>query len=216
MVHVDYGNGQQQQSLWTRQVATNSNVQIIPPAADAIYWGLSLSPDGNYVFYLRAERRDSLFKVLYQVPILGGEPRKIIDDVDAPVAFSPDGTQFAYLRVLPDKGECELLTNKVDGSAEKVLAISKGPSRYREISRVAWSPDGNSIILARGGFPGSSLVEVSVAGGSEKRLTARTWQDVTDPSWLANGSGLVFVAREQGSSSDQIWFVSYPAKRSAA
>jgi len=210
VVRVDYGSSQQQQSLWTRQVATNSNVQIIPPAADAIYWGLSLSPDGNYVYYLRAERQDSLFKVLYQVPILGGEPRKIIEDVDSPVAFSPDGTQFAYLRVLPDKGECDLLINKVDGSAEKVLAISKTPSHYREISRVAWSPDGKCIILARGGFPGSALVEVSVAGGSEKRLTARTWQDVTDPSWLTDGSGLVFVATELGSSSGQIWFVSYP------
>ncbi|MBA2503921.1 MAG: serine/threonine-protein kinase, partial [Pyrinomonadaceae bacterium] len=41
-----------QRSLWTRQVATASNVQIIPPA-DVQYAGLVFSPDGNYIKFVK-------------------------------------------------------------------------------------------------------------------------------------------------------------------
>jgi Tol biopolymer transport system component len=54
------------------------------------------------------------------------------------------------------------------------------------------------------------LVEVPVAGGAEKRLTAREWSDVADPVWLTDGTGLVFAATEPGSSSNQLWLLSYP------
>src|SRR6202158_2451578 len=74
-VHAVSVNGQE--SLWTRQVATNSDVQILAPA-DVIYHGLTLSPDGNYVYYVVAENRMPLVRALYQVPIVGGVPRKII------------------------------------------------------------------------------------------------------------------------------------------
>ena len=39
------------QSLWVRQTATNSDIQIQPPAA-VQYDGISFSPDGNHVYYV--------------------------------------------------------------------------------------------------------------------------------------------------------------------
>jgi hypothetical protein len=39
-----------QQSLWLRQVATTSNVQIVPPA-EVQYVGMTFSHDGNYLYY---------------------------------------------------------------------------------------------------------------------------------------------------------------------
>ncbi len=39
---VDEGG---QHSLWVRQVTASSNVQIIPPAEDVYYWGLTFTPD---------------------------------------------------------------------------------------------------------------------------------------------------------------------------
>jgi eukaryotic-like serine/threonine-protein kinase len=208
IVHAVRAEGQE--SLWTRQVAAKSDVQILHPA-DVIFYGLTFSPDGNYVYYLLAERRTSLFKVLYQVPVLGGVPRKLIADVDAPVAFSPDSTRLAYVRVTPERGEVNLLTNSTDGSGEKTLAVSKVPRNYLPLSRLAWSPDGKSIVLAARTSPeGSTLVEVPVTGGPEKRLTAREWRNVADPVWLADGSGLVFATRDPGSFSNQLWLLSYP------
>jgi hypothetical protein len=39
-----------QPSLWIRQTATASDVQIVPPAS-VRYDGLTFAPDGNYVYY---------------------------------------------------------------------------------------------------------------------------------------------------------------------
>src|SRR3984893_14330089 len=44
-----------EQSLWVRQVATRSDVQILPP--DAVYFaGLTFSPDGNYIYFVRSDK----------------------------------------------------------------------------------------------------------------------------------------------------------------
>ena len=46
------------QSLSVRQIATASTVQIVPPA-DTSYRGLTFSSDGNYIYYVRADSKDS-------------------------------------------------------------------------------------------------------------------------------------------------------------
>ncbi len=38
------------QSLWTKQIATNSNLQLVPPA-EVSYSNLTFTPDGNYIYY---------------------------------------------------------------------------------------------------------------------------------------------------------------------
>src|SRR5262249_42146265 len=72
------------QSLWMRQVATTSNVQIVPPA-EVRYDGLAFAPDGNYVYFSTypAGRGGSNIASLYQVPVLGGTPRRILEDIDS-------------------------------------------------------------------------------------------------------------------------------------
>jgi Tol biopolymer transport system component len=217
VVHSVIINGQQ--SLWTRQVATSSDVQIIPPA-DVIYQGLSFSRDGNYVFYLVAQTLQAAYKTLYKIPVLGGMPRKIIADVDSPVAFSPDGSQIAYVRFTPDTGQTDLLINNPEGSAERTV-VRKLPQSYGPIFRtssVAWSPDGKMIVLAAP-VPNSperaTLIGVAVDGGTERRLTARDWRRVGGAVWLNDGSGLVFEAQDVDSSSSfssyQLWLLSYPS-----
>jgi Tol biopolymer transport system component len=48
----------EQQSLWVRQVATGSDVQVLAPDVVA-YQGLAISPDGNYVYMSRSARPPS-------------------------------------------------------------------------------------------------------------------------------------------------------------
>ena len=62
VVHVVDAAGKA--SLWLRQVATSSNVQIVPPEEGARYDGVSFSRDGNYVYYsstraIRTSRRST-------------------------------------------------------------------------------------------------------------------------------------------------------------
>ena len=57
--------------LRVRQIATSADIQIFP--AEAIgFEGLSFSPDGNYVYFVRPDSDDPGFKYLYVVPALGG------------------------------------------------------------------------------------------------------------------------------------------------
>lgn len=166
VVHAITANGLQ--SLWTLQLASRSEVQIVAPA-EVIYHGLSFSPDGNYVFFISAPQKNYLYKTLYQVSVLGGATRKIMADVDSPVAFSPDGSRIAYVRVAPEKGRVDLLTNNTEGSDERLVSTRKMRELYFPLSRLAWSSDGKSIILAaRADQDRSNLVEVPLAGGPKR------------------------------------------------
>jgi Tol biopolymer transport system component len=51
---------------------------------------------------------------------------------------------------------------------------------------------------------------VSVADGALRPLTGRGWLFIGSVRWLADGSGVVFNAREQVLGALQIWHVSYP------
>ena len=77
-------------SLWLRNVPTNSNTQVQPPA-DVYYNGLRFSPDGNYFYFVRSDPGNPELKFLYRSPLLGGSPQKLAEDVDSNITFSPDG-----------------------------------------------------------------------------------------------------------------------------
>ena len=204
-----------QQSLWMRQVATLSNVQIVPPA-DVPYFDLTFSPDGNSIYYIGQEPDDNDAGVLYQRPVLGGAAKKLIVDIDSPITFSPDNKQLAFVRFVPDRGESLLILANADGTAERRLAVRKYPDSFsRSNPGPAWSPDGKVIVCNAGSTdetgPYMNLVEVRVADGTIKPITSQRWWAVGHAVWLRDGSGLVFTAREQTSSPSQLWRISYPS-----
>jgi serine/threonine protein kinase/Tol biopolymer transport system component len=216
VVHVIEDAGKQ--SLWVRQVTTANNVQIVPPA-DTLYFGMTFSADGNYVYYVTVNTKGSE-AFLYQVPVLGGTQRKLVEDIDAPVALSPDGNQMAFVRFSPPTGTDDLLVAKAYGSDEHVVGSRKLPARYASSwffhsAGLGWSPDGKNIAtLTTDGSVGAegSLVAVPVAGGAEKTISSTRWSSSGRTAWLADGSGLVIDASDQASSlSPQLWYVAYPS-----
>jgi serine/threonine protein kinase len=206
-----------QQSLWTRQVATSSNIQIIPPAS-VRYWSLAFTPDSNYINVVRAEETNT-FGSLYQMPVLGGAQKKLISDADGAVSYSPDGKQFTFTRGNhPNLGESVLLIANADGTGERILALRKKPETipWWTSQTPAWSPDGKTIACVVGGvFSGSGLmnvVEVYVADGSVKTITPKGWYEIKRVAWLPDKSGLLILGADQASAyyAEQIWFISYP------
>ena len=200
-----------QPSVWVRQVATSSNVQIVPPA-EVSYTALTFSRDGNYIYYVRGPRGQSI-RTLYQIPVLGGAAKQIVEDVDSGITFSPDGKRFAFIRGNLRDGETALMVANADGTEVQKLAARNQPNSFLQ---PVWSPDGKVIACAgrnlTGGFH-MEVVEVQVAGGAEKTITPQKWLAIGGLDWLPNGSGIIMSALEEKPTSGQlqIWQVSYPA-----
>ncbi|MFY9572275.1 MAG: protein kinase, partial [Blastocatellia bacterium] len=196
------------QGLWVRQTATSSNVQIVAPD-DGNYIGVTFSRDGNYIYFVKGAKGASI-RSLFQVPVLGGVPKKLIDDVDSPISFSSDGKRFAFVR--HSSSESALIIVNADGSGEQKLAIYKVPDIFLQ---VAWSPDDKVIAAATrkvtGGFR-NEMVAVQVSDGSEKTIGSQKWLAIGGFAWLNNGTALVLSAVDQtpGSRQLQIWQLPYP------
>ena len=203
------------QSLWVRQIATQSNVEIVQPSENQ-FIGLAFSPDGNYVYYSVRERIAGLpLGDLYQVPSLGGAARKVLTEIVTPVSFSPDGKRFAYLSHSTSERENSLMIANADGSGARRLARKSGKERFvgGGNSSVSWSPDGKTIVSQVRNVLENymTVVAVSVESGEIKSFTPQKWPGVNGAAWLADGGGLLVTAREPApSQQSQIWQVSYP------
>jgi len=197
-----------QSSLWLRHVATSSNVQIVPPAGPDINFGqTTFSPDSNYVYFIRNERNTR--GVLFEVPVLGGSPKKILDDVTR-ISFSPEGSRFAFSRRDPSGQDAVRIAN-ADGSDDYVLSVRKHPEYY--LPGAAWSPDGQTIACPMGGWEGGyyrSIAFINVADGIVKDVPLHRWNNLDRISWLTDGSGVLTTANDKPTDPYQIWMVSFP------
>jgi len=202
----------EQQGLWLRQIKAGTDAQIVPAVKRARYLGITFSPDGEHLYYVVADW-ESLLYSLYRIPALGGTPTKVIEDVDSPVTFSPDGKRLAFRRGYRAQSETGLIVANSDGSGEYVLAKRKNPNDFA-FGFPAWSPDGKVIACPassdeRQNAP-NQLVEVWVEEKVERPLASGRWDLITSVAWLADGSGLIMTAREEASSPLQVWRLSYP------
>jgi Tol biopolymer transport system component len=196
--------------LWLRQVATASNVPIVPPA-DTRFLGLSFSADGNHVYYTIAPIGETT-AMLYRVPILGGGAQRVIDDVDSSVTFEPGGKRFAFVRGIAKTRETALVIANADGSTEKTLATRKAPGRFN-LQSLAWSPDGRVIAISvqRADTLQADVVLVDAETGKDSILGGHNWRDVTHTAWLPDGKSLLINAQEaSGEATNQIWLMSVP------
>ncbi len=191
---IDEGKGQQ--SLWMRHVATGSNAQIMP-ASEVNYRGLTFTPNGDFLYFVRGDPQHPGLGYLFQIPVLGGTPRKLVDDVDSAVSFSPDGQQIVYLRNSAIDASSSLIIAHADGSGERTLAKTTLPG----YSDPAWSPDGKSIaasVLDPGSQNLGRVVLLNADNGKEKTVYAGT-AILQKPTWMPDGQHLVIIFHDMSS-----------------
>ncbi|HVQ38085.1 MAG TPA: protein kinase, partial [Pyrinomonadaceae bacterium] len=195
-----------QESIWLKQVATSSNVQIAPPSK-ATYANLSFTHDGNYIYFNKRENSDDS---IYRMSAFGGLARKIVPNLTARVALSFDDKHIAFIRGGFFEGENSLIVANSDGSGERVLATHKAPLNFY-FDGVAWAPDGKSITCVSGPYA-RRIIEVPLDGGEERPVQTPKWFSIINIEWFADGSGLNVAAKEPSQSSSlQLWHLAYPS-----
>ena len=166
-------------------------------------------PDGAHVLVSRAERPDGTL-ALWNVPIVGGAPRKIIDDGWG-ASVSPDGTRIAFLRGAPDFNllayRKEIWIARLDGSDARELA----PSRPDEVfAAPAWSRDGLHLAYIRVHHGDDySMIVNSVALKDMQSVESRVLFSGTgfgdSLCWLSDGRLVYNLQEELNPADSNLW-----------
>ncbi len=196
------------QSLWVKQVASGSEVQIVAPA-EVNFQGLSFSADGNFVFFNVWDKVH--VGEIFKIPVLGGIPAKIVNDVMPMISVSPDSSEILFVRSLAASSESMLMAGKTDGTGERTISRIGGP-RPGWFGGPVWSPDGSRIAFALGsvGEQGQSyvrLADVPSEGGEPRIISDKRFINIGALAWHANGHDLVVTASQQFQTPNQLWRV---------
>src|ERR1700692_2561541 len=109
-----------------RQIAAATQVQIVAPEPKMEIRGATVTPDGNFVDFVRGPATVVSVE-LWRVPFLGGVPKRLIDSIASRIGWSPDGQHMAFLRspnvnsVAPVNPA--LIVADSDGSHERAAAL---------------------------------------------------------------------------------------------
>ena len=182
----------------------------------------SISPDGAWLAYSRAEIDRKSMKERSQLILASlpdGEHRALTQgDSDSAPAFSPDGSQIAFVR--PDeRSRKQLWLIPMDfGEARRVTGVEGG------VGDIAWSPDGGRIAFVSdvkpvesaapetgpevkvvrriryrtdaGGWRGDTLRQVFVAdteSGDVRQVTSGDGEHAA-PAWSPDGTRIAYVS----------------------
>jgi serine/threonine protein kinase/Tol biopolymer transport system component len=172
-----------QQSLWLCNVPTGSVTQVIPPS-DADYLGLAFSPDGNYIYFSKAENASHIHYDLYRSPVLGGDQQIVVRNIAGQsLTFSPDGQRIAYLRQDdPEVGKYRILSASLEGSNETVLLTEPA---VNVPDFLAWSLKGDEIYTSGAGGNGdrAAIDVLDVHTGKLHRFAAFPDEFLAEIKW---------------------------------
>jgi serine/threonine protein kinase/WD40 repeat protein len=201
---LDEANGTQ--TLLLHHIPTHSERVIVQDPAYR-YSRVTFSPDGSYIYFRidalgqpRPDRWDE-----YRIPVIGGQPARVIVGVDFPLTFIDQGQRVCFYRQDLSAGTYRFLNASADGSDEKILANGKRPFPNFAVC----SPTGRFAVLE------DSLGDIesfAFASGSTRTISAAAAlaEDLDDMQWTPNGEGL-FTTSQEKIDFAPISFLSWPS-----
>ena len=175
-------------SLWLRNVPTNSNTQVQPPA-DVYYNGLRFSPDGNYLYFVRSDPGNAELKYLVSRAAARRHPRETGRGRGFQRHVLPDGRKIAFMRYdNPEPGKYRLIVRSLDSGEETVLTSGLERSRTLQPCVVAGWQDDPVRRESAGRCPdwtdGGGCQQRTATSDSRARIRLSR-----PPTWLPDGHG---------------------------
>ena len=202
VVYCDYSG-----RLRLLQIATGATVDLGLLQGDTTF-----SPDSNlvYVTIVGGQTPDG---VLWRIPSLGGEPRRILSGLGGAVGISPDGKRIAFVRRHVPQRRAALMIADADGANQRELVTGSLDETWPETLGVSWSHDGALLSFTQATIVGGYRMRPAVANvatGRVEALSSTTWSELGRTAWLPDNRGILFTARDKIFGPFQFWIVSYP------
>jgi len=204
-------------SLWVKQIATGSEVQVVPAQSGHFGSGIAFSPDGNYIYYGHTDPQNAAVSNLYAVPSLGGTPQRVLSDIWGPPSVSPDGKEILVKRYDIGSKTDELILADSAGTGERVfLKLKPGNGSDESLANApsSWTADGKLIAVATVDVSKSIVGGIAVFDPSGNKVRQLKYPSmlVESLAWLPDGSGLFLIGRaSEMRFRRQIKFQAYPA-----
>lgn len=206
-------NRHEMQSLHVKQPNSSNAVELIA-GSGMRFVGVAFTPDVSSIYFTayppNDDSADSQMGRLYKIPVLGGPQKKIVDDIDSPVAISPDGKKLAFIRQAPTEGTSKLvvLEQGTTGQVERIVASRPFNAPFSN-DGLSWSPDGHNIAsIVTNEASAMDLLIVDAASGEQTAFNPEPLEWIGQTAWLADGKSILFTAFREGTSNftDEIWF----------
>jgi len=199
--------------FWKRKVGSAVSAALTPPMQGEIA-SLEFTANGSQVAFALQPTLDPYHGRLFLVPFGGGTPVEIMRALSGPVGLSHDGKRAALIRANRPLNRDEMWIADLSNGKETLLLSREYPERLSWQAPPVWSQDGKLLAFPvetadRSGFL-INIDTVEVATGKIRHTNSPRWLWVERVAWVKGTSGLAVVARPQGSSFRQIWYVRYP------
>ena len=175
--------------IWLKQLADGTEVALTAGPSDS---APRFSPDGASLLFTRTTAEGT---ALFRVAIVGGEPRKLVDNAfDGD--FSPDGRSLAFIR------------DRTDGDRFTTLCVAPlGGGEARELASSVsddflfprWSPDGRWLAVTRKprGTSGAAVLLVHLADGALSEVASKEPHGMlSSVAWMPDASAFLFAELE--------------------
>ena len=169
--------------------------KMLPPYSGT-FFGFSFAPDSSALYFTIHDERD--WGRLYATRVEAAEAKFVLDDIDGPVCFAPDGGRFAFLRRDDKRANREMVVlARTDDTGDQRVILEKYDTHIG--GKLSWSPDGKmlAVIVNKTDLQNTlrpTLTFLSPEGRMMKEFLI-PFRAVTGPAWLNHGSlvGLVGI-----------------------
>ena len=168
--------------IFVRLLAGGAPLQVTQDAVDHELprW----TRDASGIIYFSPAAPGELQGTIWEIPALGGAPRRIVDSVGGG-DIAADG-RIACFRLA--NGEFELIAASTDGVDVRVIGRFREPVYY---TFPRWSPDAKWIAYQRGDGVRWDIFAVPADGGPPRQLTRENRQ-IQGLTWSADSRGVVY------------------------